>query len=37
MVEEWGLSLNRYNGPKVEVLIGDVDARLLRKFAEKKK
>lgn len=28
MVKEWGVSavLNRYNGPKVDVLIGDVDA-----------
>tara|TARA_B100000900_G_scaffold372673_1_gene352740 strand:- start:1797 stop:1970 length:174 start_codon:yes stop_codon:yes gene_type:complete len=28
MVEEWGVKavLNRYNGPKVDVLIGDVDA-----------
>ena len=28
MVEEWGVKavLNRYNGPKVDVLIGDIDA-----------
>ena len=28
MVDEWGVEavLNRFNGPKVEVLIGDVDS-----------